>query len=99
MLMIRLQRVGRKNDPSFRVVVVEKERATRTGNVIEFLGNFNPRFKEKAVLNAERIIYWIGNGAQPTATMHNMLVRSGVLKEKYINKAKKQKKAEVKTMA
>ena len=72
--MIRLQRVGRTNDPSFRVVLVDSRRATRTGNVIEVLGNYDAR-KGAPVLRAERIAHWMSHGAQATDTVHNLLVK------------------------
>ncbi|MFA6436821.1 MAG: 30S ribosomal protein S16 [Candidatus Paceibacterota bacterium] len=72
MLIIRLSRYGRKNDPSFRVVLQEKHRAPK-GKAIEFLGFYNARLKQKS-LKTDRIKYWISQGAQISDTVHNLLV-------------------------
>ena len=79
MLRIRLMRVGRRNDPHYRVVVVPR-RSKPAGKYIEALGNFDP-LQNTLALNEERIRYWMGQGAQATSTVHNMLVRKGIVKE------------------
>jgi len=84
MLMIRLQRVGRINDPSYRLVVVERARAAKAGKYVEKVGSYNPKSKER-VLDADRIKYWMSVGAKPTGTVHNMLISAGVMKGKKIN--------------
>jgi len=84
MLRIRLQRVGRKNDASFRVVVTEGTHPTRTGKYLEMVGFHNPH-DDKPVLNAERIKHWIGHGAQPTDTVHNLLIETGIITGKKVN--------------
>src|SRR3989338_9026646 len=71
MLMIRFQRIGRTNDPAFRIVVLEKERAAKAGNVVEQLGTYNPRSKA-LTLDAEAVKKWIANGAQPTGSIPNI---------------------------
>ena len=72
MLKIRLQRVGRKNDPSFRVVVIESHRAPKSGAAIEILGNYDARQK-RTVLKRDRIDYWIREGAQASQTVKDLL--------------------------
>jgi small subunit ribosomal protein S16 len=84
MLKIRLQRVGRINSPSYRVIVTEHARGPKTGNFVEVVGTYNPKTKERA-LNADRIKYWISVGAQPSDTMHNMLIAAGITSGKKIN--------------
>ena len=84
MLKIRLQRIGRKNDPAFRVVVTESTRGTKSGNHIELLGSHNPR-QHTTNLKPERIKYWISKGAQTSDTVHNLLVSEKVLEGKKIN--------------
>jgi len=84
MLMIRFQRIGRTNDPAFRIVVLEKERAAKAGNIVELLGTYNPRSKA-LTLNEEQVKHWISKGAQPTGSIHNLLVSKGVIKGKKIN--------------
>ncbi len=82
--MIRLQRVGRKNDPSFRLVVTEKARDSQSGDFVEILGSYNAR-RGEPVINVERAAYWVGVGAQPSGTAHNLLVDAGVIKGKKVN--------------
>jgi len=84
MLMIRLQRVGRKNHAEFRVVVTEKTRAAKSSNYKELVGHYNPHTNE-ATFNVERIKHWIGAGAQVSDTLHNLLVKEGVIKGEKIN--------------
>lgn len=84
MLKIRMQRVGRINQPSFRIVVTEHTASPKAGKFVEKLGTYNPRTKART-LNEARVKYWISVGAQPSATMHNMLVGAGVVSGKKIN--------------
>ncbi len=77
MLAIKLQRVGKKHQPSYRLVVAEK-RSKMAAPPVEDLGAYNP-FTKAVTLNAERISFWIKNGAQPTLTVHNLLVTQGAL--------------------
>ncbi len=85
MLKIRLQRVGRKHDPSFRLVVTESTRGPKSGNFIEILGSHNPTQKERTQLKADRIEHWISKGAKPSDTVHNLLINQGVIKGEKIN--------------
>jgi small subunit ribosomal protein S16 len=80
MLKIRLQRTGRKHEPTFRVVLTKQQNSTKSGNVLEILGNYDPRRNEETQLKAERIQYWISQGAQPSDTLHNLLVKQSVIK-------------------
>ncbi len=73
MLMIRLQRVGRKNDPSFRVVVTDSRNSTKSGKFIEIVGSHDPR-KHSPQLKADRIKYWISVGAKTSGTVNNLLI-------------------------
>lgn len=82
--MIRYQRIGRTNDPAFRIVLLEKERAAKSGRITEQLGTYNPKSKALS-LDAERVKYWIGVGAQPTASIHNLLISKGIIEGKKIN--------------
>lgn len=84
MLMIRFQRIGRTNDPAFRIVVLEKERAAKAGNIVELLGTYNPRSKA-LTLNESQAKYWIRMGAQPTGSIHNLLITKGVIEGKKVN--------------
>lgn len=84
MLKIRLQRVGRKNSPSYRVVVGEHTIGPKSGKFLETLGSYNPKTKERT-LSAERIQHWISKGAQASGTVHNMLVSANVISGKKVN--------------
>lgn len=84
MLKIRMQRVGRINSPSYRIIVAEHTRGPKTGNFVEVVGTYDPKTKVRS-LNADRIKYWISVGAQPSATMHNMLISAGITTGKKIN--------------
>lgn len=77
MLTLKLQRVGKKHQPSYRLVVDEK-RHRMGGRVVESLGWYNPRSKE-GQFNADRIAHWLGHGAQKTDTVHNLLVKKGII--------------------
>jgi small subunit ribosomal protein S16 len=77
MLAIKLQRIGKKHQPSYRVVVAEK-RSKMAGPPVEDLGSYNPFTKVTTVKN-ERVSHWIKMGAQPTVTAHNLLVKEGSL--------------------
>ena len=80
MLKIRFQRVGRKNDPAFRMVVTERRSKPKSGGV-EIVGSYHPKTKH-VVLKNDRILYWISQGATPSATVHNLLITKGVMKGK-----------------
>lgn len=84
MLAIRLQRVGRKNDPSFRVIVADSKLKPKTGNVLEVLGSYNARMG-KPVINTERAKYWMSVGAKASGTVHNILVDMKTVTGKKIN--------------
>ena len=73
MLMIRLARFGAKKKPTYRVVVIDKERA-RDSRSVEVVGFYNPVSQPPTVkLDHERIQYWLKNGAQPSDTVSRLL--------------------------
>ena len=81
MLVIRLARTGRRNKATFRVVLQEKSQSPKSKHK-EILGSYNPHLKERKeqiVLKEDRIKYWLGEGAQPSNTMHNMLIEFGII--------------------
>lgn len=84
MLVIRLNRFGKRNQAQFRVVLQEKTKAPGHRH-IEMLGSHNPHSKV-TILKKDRILYWIGQGAQPSDRVHNMLVKDGVIEGKIIPK-------------
>ncbi len=95
MLMIRFQRTGRKNDPSFRIALVEKRSKPKSG-ALELLGSFDPKTKQ-TTFKKERIAYWLSKGAHASPTVHNLLVSQGVIQGKKVTvKIAKPKVTEVK---
>ena len=70
-------RVGKKNSPSFRLVVTPRRTAAKTGKFLEILGFYNPLQHTRA-FKKERIQYWLSMGAQPSGTVHNLLVKEGI---------------------
>ena len=91
MLTIRLYRQGKKNQPFYKIVVTEKSNAASKGRFVEEVGFYNPLTKEKRV-DADRAKYWVSVGAQPSETIHNMLVNEKVIDAPKIPKHKKSKK-------
>ena len=91
MLTIRFFRIGKKNQPSFRIVVCDKRNAPRGGRFLEIVGFYNPRTKE-TIVEKEKIIAWISKGAKASATVHNLLIKQGVIEGKKIAAHKKSKK-------
>src|SRR3989344_7292785 len=84
MLKIRMQRTGRVNMPTYRIVVTEHTRGPKSSSFVEKVGTYNPKTKERA-LNDERIKYWLSVGAKASGTMHNMLISAGIIEGKKVN--------------
>jgi len=84
MLMIRFQRIGRRNDPAFRIVAIEKARSPQSGNPLELLGTYNPRSKA-LTLKEERVKEWVSKGAQVSPSLKNLLINKGILTGKKVN--------------
>lgn len=78
MLMIRFQRIGRKNDASFRMAVLEKTAGPKAGKYVDLVGTYNPKTKQ-ITYKAERIQDWIKKGAQVSPSLKNLLIKNGVL--------------------
>ena len=76
MLAIKLKRIGKKHQPSFRIVVAEK-RSKLQGRYVEDLGWLNPRGREFN-FDKERAVHWLSKGAQPTDTVYNLFVKAGI---------------------
>ena len=98
MLKLRLRRIGRKHDPSFRVVVTEATTPPK-GKYLESVGFYNARLKQIS-LDKDRIKHWLSVGVQPTDTVHNLLIKEGIIEGKKIavhsRKPSKKKAAEAK---
>ena len=81
---MRLQRVGRKNDPSFRIVVTDKRTGPKSDRHIDRLGSYNPKMNH-VQLDAAKAKEWLSKGVQPSDTLHNILVGQGVIEGKKKN--------------
>lgn len=77
MLKIRLQRVGKKHDSSFRVVLTDSRKAAKKGEK-EIFGTYDPR-RNASKLNAEKIKEWMSKGAQVSDTVHNLLINLKII--------------------
>lgn len=95
MLAIKLQRIGKKHQPFYRLVVAEKK-SKMAAPPVEDLGSYNPKTKA-LVVKGERVSYWINKGAHPTITAHNLLVNNSVISG--AKKVVKMKKAEAKPVS
>jgi len=84
MLMMRLQRVGRKNDPSFRIVVTDKRTGVKSDKHVDRIGSYNPKMNHVQI-DADKAREWISKGVQPSDTMHNILVSQKVIEGKKRN--------------
>jgi len=95
MLSIRFKPIGKKGQHSFRVVV-DNKRSKLKGAFVEDLGWYNPHNNGFSV-SEDRTKYWLGVGAQPTNSVHNLLVRAGVIPgpKKAVHSTKKKKTEEV----
>ena len=93
MLKIRLQRVGRKHDPNFRVVLVDSRRAAKSGSFLDILGSYNAREKGELKLKGDKIKEWIAKGAQVSDTVHNLLISEKVITGQKINVLPSEKKS------
>lgn len=91
MLVIRFLRVGRKKQPSYKIVVTDKNNPPRAGRFVEQVGFYNPLTKEK-ILKAERVKHWLSVGAKPSDTVYNFLVSEKIIESKKIPQHKKSKK-------
>ncbi len=85
MVKLRLTRVGKKKQPSYRLVAADSRKA-RDGRFIEILGHYNPMVEPATlVMKEERVMDWLKKGAQPTEALKRLLVRDG-LWEKFAGK-------------
>ncbi len=84
MLMMRLQRVGRKNDPSYRIVVTDKRTGPKSNKHIDLLGSYNPKLGTVEI-DGEKAKYWLSQGVQASVTLHNMLVSKKIIEGKKLN--------------
>jgi small subunit ribosomal protein S16 len=92
MLTIRLQRNGTKNKPTYRLVLAQAHHAAAK-QAVEVLGHYNPKSKDFAVKNQDRLNYWLGQHVHLSATVHNLFVDKKFITQPKV-KAWKPKKSE-----
>ena len=81
MVKLRLKRMGAKKQPSYRIVAADS-RAPRDGRFIEILGFYNPRTNPaEVIIDDEKVLKWLNNGAQPSDTVRSILSREGIMKK------------------
>ena len=90
---LRLKRMGAKKAPRYRIVAADS-RFARDGREIETIGHINPTTEpETVVVNEEKALNWLRNGAQPSDTVRNILSRQGIMKKFHDEKVAAKKKA------
>ena len=91
-LKIRLSRGGAKKKPFYRIVVAEAT-SPRDGKFVEKIGSYNPMVdhdnKERLVIDAERVKYWISKGAKPTLRVSKLISKDGLVDKPIINEQPK----------
>lgn len=92
MIVIRFKRVGKKNQPSFKIVVVDKRWSSTAGKFIEEVGFYNPLTKETNI-KKERVLHWLSKGVKPSPSILNLLIEKKVVEGKKTPSHKKSKKA------
>ena len=81
-VVMRLTRTGAKKSPSYRVVVADSRRA-RDGRFIDIVGTYEPlKAEDQVKINAEKAQEWLNKGAQPSDTVKDLLVKTGVIEKK-----------------
>jgi len=84
MLKMRLQRIGRKNDPAYRVIVTDSRQGPKSGKYIDLLGTYNPKMGQISI-DGDKVKEWISKGVQVSDTVHNMLIDKKIIEGKKIN--------------
>ena len=84
MLKMRLQRICRKNDPSYRVIVTDSRNAAKRGRSVDLIGSYSPKGGEFKI-DGEKAKYWISKGVQVSDTVHNFLVSHKIIEGKKKN--------------
>lgn len=80
---MRLQRIGRKNSPSYRVVIVDSRQGPKSGKFVDMIGFYDPKAGTRRI-DGVKAAAWIGKGAQVSPTVHNMLITEKMIEGKKI---------------
>ena len=78
MLMLRLQRIGRRNEAHFKIVVIEKTRGPKSQKYVDIVGSYNPKMGT-IQMDEDKVKKHLSNGVQPSDTVYNMLVSKGLV--------------------
>lgn len=81
---MRLQRIGRRNNPSYRVLVVDSRQGPKSGKFVDTIGSYDPK-DNRIALDGDRARSWIAKGVQVSPTVHNLLVGQKIIEGKKIN--------------
>jgi small subunit ribosomal protein S16 len=87
MLMIRLQRTGRKHEPTFRVVLTDSKNGPKSGKYLKNLGWYDTRLKNDAAkqIDVAAVKQWMSQGAKLSLTLHNFFISQKVIEGKKLN--------------
>lgn len=81
MLKIRLRRMGARGKPTYRVVVIDSQKA-RDGAFVEIIGNFDPKTEPETIaIKEDRALHWLKQGAKPTDTTARLLGKAGIMEK------------------
>jgi small subunit ribosomal protein S16 len=84
MLMMRLQRIGRRNEAHFKIVVIEKTKGPKSQKYVDIIGSYNPKLG-RVQIDTEKASAWLGKGVQPTDVVRNFLIDQKVLEGRKVN--------------
>lgn len=84
MLKMRSQRIGRKNNPSYRVLIVDSRQGPKSGKFVDQIGSYDPK-NDHVALDGEKAKAWIAKGVQVSPTVHNLLITQKIIEGKKIN--------------
>ena len=85
MLRIRLKRIVKKKQPAYRIVVADS-RSPRDGRPVQEIGHYNPMTNPpEVVIDGDRALYWVSQGAQPSEAVNRILVRQGLVQGETIS--------------
>lgn len=84
MLVMRLQRIGRRNEPHFKVVVIERSKGPKSQKYVDTIGSYNPK-AGLVTLDEEKASQWLKKGVQPSDTVRNFLIDKKILEGRKVN--------------
>ena len=79
-----MQRIGRRNDPSYRIVVVNSTTGPKSNKYIEKVG-FHDSIRKTSNFEKDRILYWMSEGAKTSDTVHNLLIKNKIIEGTKVN--------------